>query len=73
MVCSCPEDTVQMESRYLKLRRHGLNLPDRVLGSVLKARDSLGVDCYNREWGHPFPKEACDKLGRAIHESDSGG
>jgi hypothetical protein len=45
----------------------------QVLGSMLKARDSLGADGYNREWRHPFPKEACEKLDKAIHESKSGG
>jgi hypothetical protein len=33
---------------------------------------ALGVDGYKRDWRHPFPKEACDKLGRAIHESNGG-
>jgi hypothetical protein len=47
-----------------------LEFARQVLGSMLNARDSLGGDGYNREWRHPFPKEACDKLGRAIHESE---
>jgi hypothetical protein len=42
----------------------------QVLASMHKIRDSLGVDGYEREWRHPFPLEACEKLNRAVRKSD---
>lgn len=56
-----------------KAEAQWVEFAEQVFGSMLTARDSLGVDGYNREWRHPFPKEACDKLDKAIHESKSGG
>jgi hypothetical protein len=41
----------------------------QVLEALLKIRTSLGVDGYEREWGYPFPTEACNKLERAIHSN----
>jgi len=29
-------------------------------------RSSMGEGGYEREWGHPFPKEAFQKLEKAI-------
>jgi len=42
----------------------------QVLASMLKMRDSLGVDGYEREWRHPFPIEACEKLHKAVRKSE---
>jgi hypothetical protein len=43
----------------------------QVLASMLKVRDSLGVDGYEREWRHPFPLEACEKLHEAVRKSEA--
>jgi len=50
------------ETQWLEFAR-------QVLGSTLKIRDSLGVHGYSREWRHPFPGEACEKLDKAIREA----
>jgi hypothetical protein len=49
-----------------------LDFSEQVLAAMRTARASLGIDGYNREWRHPFPQEACDKLNKAIHESTRG-
>ena len=43
----------------------------QVLASMLKVRDSLGVDGYEREWRHPFPLEACEKLHNAVRKNEA--
>jgi hypothetical protein len=43
-----------------------LDFSTQVLASMLQLRNSLGLDGYKREWGHPFPQEACDQLESAI-------
>jgi hypothetical protein len=50
------------ETQWLEFAR-------QVLGSTLKIRDSLSVHGYSREWRHPFPREACEKLDKAIREA----
>jgi len=55
-----------------KAETEWLDFARQVLGAMLKVRGSLGIDGYNREWGHPFPQEACDKLEDGIRGSSSG-
>jgi hypothetical protein len=43
----------------------------QVVASMHKMRDSLGVDGYEREWRHPFPVEACEKLDKAVRKSEA--
>lgn len=55
-----------------KAETQWLDFAQQVFGAVLSVRASLGVDGYKREWRHPFPQEAFDKLDNAIRESRQG-
>jgi hypothetical protein len=43
-----------------------LRFASDVLAAVQTIRSRIGESGYEREWGHPFPKEACQKLQKAI-------
>lgn len=54
-----------------KAETRWVDFATQVLASMLKMRDSLGVDGYEREWRHPFPLEACEKLYKAVRKSEA--
>jgi hypothetical protein len=43
-----------------------LHFARQVLRALETVRGTLGIGGYEREWRHPFPREACDKLESAI-------
>jgi hypothetical protein len=55
----------------LRAETRWVDFATQVFGSMLKMRDSLGVDGYEHEWRHPFPVEACEKLHTAVRESQA--
>ena len=58
-------------STVFKAEAEWLDFAKQVLGALITVRGSLGIDVYEREWRHPFPLEACEKLESAIRRETS--
>ena len=68
---NAPEDQKQLFEGIFEWPRFGAD----VLEALLELRSALGLPGYEREWRHPFPDEACQKLestiARARHSSST--
>ena len=53
-------------STVFKAAAEWLDFATKILRALATVRNSMGIDGYEREWRHPFPQEACDKLESAI-------
>ena len=54
-----PESSAEYDFRWIRFASD-------VLAAMQTIRSSMGESAYEREWLHPFPRCACEKLEKAI-------